>query len=581
MIELKNGIRALKHVVISLRLIFLLMIIGCKGEYRYPQSLLTADSLSNVNPDSAIRVLQALGQKMAGAPEPDQKYYQLLNIKAKDKAYQPTVSTDSIESLLTYYEGKGDRNLLPTAYYYAGRIYSDAHDAPTALSYYQKSLDAMQDNDLQLKSVIYSQMGYLFLYQYLFEEAEQNFRKCYEYGIELNDTISILYSLEDMATTYQWQNEYDKSIECLKQAEKYSVLPNYVFHKLRIYQAYASIYYDLKDYSSVKAYIDMPLHNIDKLNNDSSSVFAILHDLYYAIGKVDSASYYAHKIESCGSVYAKERSYKHMTKIFLKEGDVLKSDVAFANYILYRDSIDKTVKTAELQRIHSLYNYQKKESENERLRVDNLVKNFILGGVVILLIVLSISAFIIYKRHKTRSAEKIQRIQALQAEQYRKSQAYIEENNRKIQELESNLAGNEQELESYKKRLLSLNAIAKADLSEHERAKVEVMNSPVRKLVLEKAESMQILSKDEWGAVENTICSNYQDFRERLFTLYQFSKQEYHVTLLLKLQIDLVHIATLTAHTKAAITQTRTRLYKKCFGTKGSADQWDEFVNSL
>jgi tetratricopeptide (TPR) repeat protein len=557
------------------------MIIGCKGEYRYPQSLLTADSLSNVNPDSAIRVLQALGQEMVGAPEPDQKYYQLLTIKAKDKAYQPTVSTDSIETLLRYYEDGGDKKLLSTAYYYAGRVYSDAHDAPTALSYYQKSLDAMQDNDLQLKSVIYSQMGYLFLYQYLFVEAENNFKKCYEYGIEFNDTLSILYGLEDMATTYQWQNEYDKSIECLKQAEKYSVLPSYEFHKLRIYQAYASIYYDLKDYSSVKVYIDMPLHNIDKLNNDSSSVFAILHDMYYAMGKVDSASYYAHMIESCGSVYAKERSYKHMTRIFLKEGDVLKSEAAFANYILYRDSIDKTVKTAELQRVHSLYNYHKKESENERLRVDNLVKNFILGGVVILLIVLSISAFIIYKRHKTRIAEKIQRIKALQAEQYRKSQAYIEENNRKIREMELSLAGNQQELESYKKRLLSLNAIAKADLSEHERAGMEIMNSPIRKQVLEKAESEQILSQVEWHEVENTICKNYQDFRERLFTLHQFSKQEYHVTLLLKLQIEPAQIAILTAHTKAAITQTRTRLYKKCFGIKGTADQWDEFVNSL
>ena len=147
--------------------------------------------------------------------------------------------------------------------------------------------------------------------------------------------------------------------------------------------------------------------------------------------------------------------------------------------------------------------------------------------------------------------------------------------------MELSLAGNQQELESYKKRLLSLNAIAKADLSEHERAGMEIINSSIRKQVLEKAESEQILSQVEWHEVENTICKNYQDFRERLFTLYQFSKQEYHVTLLLKLQIEPAQIAILTAHTKAAITQTRTRLYKKCFGIKGTADQWDEFVNSL
>ena len=558
-----------------------LMLIGCEEGRRYPQSLLTADSLSNVNPDSAILFLNGLEREMTNTPEAIRKYYQLLSIKARDKAYQPTVSTDSIESILAYYEDGGDKDLLPTAYYYAGRVYSDAHDAPTALSYYQKSLDAMQDNDLQLKPVIYSQMGYLFLYQYLFDQAAENFYRSYSCGIEMKDTISILYGLEDLATTYQWQDKYDKSIECLKQAECYSVLPKYEFHKLRIFQAYASVYYDLKDFSAVKRYIDLPLHNIDKLNNDTSSVFAILHDMYYAMGNEDSASYYAQRIESCGSVYAKERTYKHMIKIYLRAGNVLKSDSAFSCFLLYRDSIDKATKSTELQRIHSLYNYQKKVNENERLRVNNLIKDFILGGVAILLITLVILGLAIYNRRKARIKDKLKRIQALQAERYRKSQAYIEENNRKIRELESNLAGNERDLESYRNRLLSLNAIAKADLSEHERAKVEVKNSPIRKLVLEKAEFGQILSEEEWSSVENTICSNYIDFKERLLTLHQFSKQEYHVTLLLKLQIDLVHIATLTAHTKASITQTRTRLYKKCFSTKGTADQWDEFVNSL
>ena len=36
-----------------------------------------------------------------------------------------------------------------------------------------------------------------------------------------------------------------------------------------------------------------------------------------------------------------------------------------------------------------------------------------------------------------------------------------------------------------------------------------------------------------------------------------------------------------TAHTKTSVTQTRKRLYKKCFGEAGTGEQWDEFIESL
>lgn len=81
------------------------------------------------------------------------------------------ISPDSIRDLVRYYEEDGDEAMLPTAYYYAGRVYSDLNEAPISLSYFQKSLDAIDNkgiNDLQLKSVIYSQMGYLYLFQYIY-----------------------------------------------------------------------------------------------------------------------------------------------------------------------------------------------------------------------------------------------------------------------------------------------------------------------------------------------------------------------------------------------------------------------------
>ncbi len=181
----------------------LLLIAGCTGSRQYPSALLTADSLADYQPDSALELLKRIEPEMADASKPVQAYYQLLRIKAVDKTEQMAVTTDSIDAIVSYYEDEGDPSLLSMAYYYAGRVYSEENDAPTALSYFQKSLDAMESKEnLQLQTVIYSQMGYLFLYQRIFKEAENCFFKSIECGEELNDTIDVIYGLKDLADTY-------------------------------------------------------------------------------------------------------------------------------------------------------------------------------------------------------------------------------------------------------------------------------------------------------------------------------------------------------------------------------------------
>ena len=40
-------------------------------------------------------------------------------------------------------------------------------------------------------------------------------------------------------------------------------------------------------------------------------------------------------------------------------------------------------------------------------------------------------------------------------------------------------------------------------------------------------------------------------------------------------------IATLTAHSKESVASTRSRLYQKVFGKKGSTKDWDDFILSI
>jgi hypothetical protein len=89
------------------------------------------------------------------------------------------------------------------------------------------------------------------------------------------------------------------------------------------------------------------------------------------------------------------------------------------------------------------------------------------------------------------------------------------------------------------------------------------------------------LTHQDWSALSELVNSVYTGFTEKLYSLYRMTDQDYHVTLLIKVRIQPKDIALLTAHSKESVASTRSRLYQKVFGQKGSSKDWDDFILSL
>ena len=89
--------------------------------------------------------------------------------------------------------------------------------------------------------------------------------------------------------------------------------------------------------------------------------------------------------------------------------------------------------------------------------------------------------------------------------------------------------------------------------------------------------------KGQYGAGELTDVVNnvYTGFSDKLYSLYRMSDQDFRVSLLIKVRLQPKDIATLTAHSKESVASTRSRLYHKVFGKKGSTKDWDDFVLSI
>ena len=88
------------------------------------------------------------------------------------------------------------------------------------------------------------------------------------------------------------------------------------------------------------------------------------------------------------------------------------------------------------------------------------------------------------------------------------------------------------------------------------------------------------LTADDWAALDKGVNMIYPGFKQRLLAK-KLSEQEYHICLLTKIGAAPADIARLTCKDRAAISNARSRLYKKFFGQKGNGEAWDEFIRSL
>ena len=184
--------------------------------------------------------------------------------------------------------------------------------------------------------------------------------------------------------------------------------------------------------------------------------------------------------------------------------------------------------------------------------------------------------------------ERLDKVHALQELQQAQSRHNIEQNEAKIKELETLLQklGDENsllrlELEEKKATLDYNNKVAMIETEKREQAETVIFSSAVYRKIQDCLNNGHSLAHDDWSELSELVNSIYTGFTEKLYSLYRMSEQDYHVSLLIKVRIQPKDIAQLTAHSKESVASTRSRLYQKVFGQKGSSKDWDDFVLSL
>ncbi len=184
--------------------------------------------------------------------------------------------------------------------------------------------------------------------------------------------------------------------------------------------------------------------------------------------------------------------------------------------------------------------------------------------------------------------ERLNKVRAIQDEQQAKSLERIEENKQKIAELEQLIhkLGDENsvlrlELEERKVSLDYANTLAQLESEKRAQAETVIFGSDIYLRMKGLLAKGQPMNDGDWMALEQVVNTVYTGFTERLYSLYRMTDQDYHVSLLIKVHLQPRDIAILTIHSKESVATTRSRLYQKVFGKKGSSKDWDDFILSL
>lgn len=428
----------MKYIYVPLLFLFILFAgLSCqRAEKSYPSAMQRAISLLSARPDSALYYLSQLDSQMADEPEETRMYHRLLTLAAEDKLYVPHTSDSLIREIVRYYEGYGDSDKLMMAYYYQGSVWRDMNDAPRAIDCYHRALEAGRHtrcSDLLIS--IYSQLGTLLAYQGVYDESLQATRTALALCRQYRDTLSSPFFLRNIGRIWDIRRNKDSVYHyynaALQQARynQDSVMIEAVLLEL------GAISLSFNEVDTAKMLLEKVKHR-----NDRKRFFhGILGRIYSREGQRDSARAYFNRALPYAGLRQQVTLHEELARLDYAEGRYAEAFSHASQSMALRDSVTSLTETEEVAKINALYNYHRTEEMNRQLEQRNRRQRGWLYGIVSAALLAACATVVWLRQKKHEAALQRQKIRNLEAEQYRRSEAYRAESRRQLAELEAQL----------------------------------------------------------------------------------------------------------------------------------------------
>lgn len=580
------------------KVIFLLFIImllaSCAGNRKYDDLMQRADSIMNVNDDSAkvaIRMLDGVKSQLLEFSKAQKMRYELLRHKAMNKAYISFTSDSKMKEVVDYYDRHGSANERMLANYVLGCVYRDMHEVPLALEYYNKATEQADttaaDCDYGTLYRVYSQMGFLFSKQYLPYQLLDAFGKAEKYAYLAKDTLNAIINYQNKGDAYDYLGRKDSVVAInLRSANMFKRIGDNYNAAIALGCNY-SYYIEKQDSVNAKkafeAYFSTGYEGNSNYGDAKAFLLCEKGRYYMFISQLDSAFSCLNQSLKLSKSYSNKAA---ATKVLAQYYARVNKPVLAMKYALksseYNDSDLLAVRESQLQQIQAMYNYGRnqeiaRKAELKAERITMLVYVLIAGGVVIFLLLTHL-----YLKQLKKKKEKILVTKHLYDDSQLKLRQKQEElellrtvNDRKIadviKEKEQTINKLEDDLKDIRDKY-SNSSLSDVDILLKE-------SSIYKRIKYLELHPKEIMRENDWIELEETIEQLIPSFIPLLKN--RLNVMAYRICLLVKLEISTSSIAILLGLSSSAISKYRKVMLEKLCGRSGKPKDFDEYIRQI
>ena len=563
------------------------MLTACSERREYVSMLERAKAVMNDRPDSALAVLDSLGQHEADFGTGFRMRYRLHRLNALNKVDSLFRSTDEAKELADYFDDHGTPNEQMLAYYLLGRAYYDIHEAPMALSCFQtaseKADTTAADCDYRQLSRVYGQMGNIFYYQGLYEQELECEDLSARYGWKGNDSLTAICSLAGKIYVYKKQKKSDSAIII---CEKTINLLDSCGYRKQSASYYASILRELVDkgdilkakeymakYESESGYFDSN-NNIEK----GREAYYYSKGYYYMVtNQYDSAEYYFRKELRDGKDFNNQNGGSRGLALLFQKKHMPDSAAKYALYSYeMNDSVYAHMAMQEVEKTRAMYDYSRNqriaEEAKEKAEREQRIVWAVLTIMVLLMMASTSIAREVYKKRKEMQkaySRKVSDLAKAQADivRLRSLAEHTEELSSLIAEKETEMQKMADEIDSYKEKLGT----------QRESAESLLEDSSIYHELTKKAGKAVELTNDDWHQVNVLAIETLPHFYKFISSKkLELNDKEFKTCMLIRMHFAPKDIANMLGVSQAYITKMRNNMMPKLFGMEGSSKELDE-----
>ena len=580
----------MKEKVIYLLLI-LLILASCAGNRKYDDLMKRADSIMNVNDDSAkvaIRMLDGIKPQLPEFSQSQKMRYELLRHKAMNKACITFTSDSVMKKVVDYYDHHGSANERMLANYVLGCVYRDLHEAPMALEYYNKATEQADttatDCDYGTLYRVYSQMGILFDKQYLPYQLLDAFGKAEKYAYLAKDTLNAIINYQNRENAYSYLGNKDSVIAInLHAATMFKQIGNNYAAAIAFgcnYNYYVEKEDTLNALKTFKAYFSTGYEGNSEYEDSKAYVLCQKGTYYMFTAQLDSAyNNLQQSLRLCKSYSIKAATTKALAQYYAKVNQPAMAMKYALQSSEYNDSDLIEARKTQLQQVQAMYDYSRNQEVAKRAEQKakrSMQMNYM---IVLACIMLFLLLSYIYRKQLALKKKKIAVSKLLYEDSLLKLKRLQDEKAKLVSENDNKLVQIITEKEKTINKLKAeINDIQeKYSLSSMSDVELALMDSSIyKKIKFIEVHPKKNMSEEDWKELADTVEKAIPNFIPRLKN--KLSDKDYQICLLIRLGFSTSLIARLLDLSVAAISKSRKTMLKKICGKIGKPKDFDEYV---